>query len=801
MPSRSTIDNALYTPDRFVPAIKRLGGGRIARAGDGSIYALSGAGAIVVRLDRPTGQAIALRIPRADDGAPAALAIHAAFATDPVIARLRARSASPIAGGVSVIPHGIIVTEGGQEHSHPVIAMEWLGDFNLADAVRSMVETNDIVRLSQIGTQWQRLMLALAEERFTHGDLSPENAVLRRGDAIAIVDYDTAAWPNSPRGGIGNRERAYRHPSGETPFVVERRDDFAALAILVSLRALALEPGLLQPEGAPDEGLVFTAADFAEPARSERFHRISRMDDPETVALAAILSEACRMPAEQVPPFEEAIRVARSVAGRIRRSESEQERRPATEEPLERSAPKRLDAQERQARLTRLNAMLLRGSDRDALDYWEASGLAEDAQAKASSGRLVDAARDRLANLDRPKPTTTPAPAPPKPEETADQRRRAGWRVISTGASMARLEAAIANRDHATVLREWPDIRDTPDASRYAAIVHQFATEYWANAIRHASRTGNAEAVLEAVGQADAAGVAIPHALRPLIREAEQRAGTDAFNTMEETATWANSHPELAHALERDDDRVVAAVIEHSEREDFSDLPDPIRGRIEISLRRVDWATNVRKALRARRINQLGDLLLQPVPGADRLLSPTERARIARIRERGEAQIAVNQALSARNDRAFIQAMRRMELAGAPLPPDLDTRAFTEALERITRVTALRRAVTTPGEHDPRTVARLVPAAVMGGVEWEVVERLVNVEDVDRELVRLGHLARIREVIAGGDPDAIVAAALPDNHDVLRSLTREERAAVEAAAKNARPLPGARKPRVIPGEA
>jgi hypothetical protein len=199
MPSRSTIDNALYTPDRFVPAIKRLGGGRIARAGDGSIYALSGAGAIVVRLDRPTGQAIALRIPRADDGAPAALAIHAAFATDPVIARLRARSASPIAGGVSVIPHGIIVTEGGQEHSHPVIAMEWLGDFNLADAVRSMVETNDIVRLSQIGTQWQRLMLALAEERFTHGDLSPENAVLRRGDAIAIVDYDTAAWPNSPR--------------------------------------------------------------------------------------------------------------------------------------------------------------------------------------------------------------------------------------------------------------------------------------------------------------------------------------------------------------------------------------------------------------------------------------------------------------------------------------------------------------------------------------------------------------------------------------------------------------------------
>jgi hypothetical protein len=799
MPSRSTIDNALYDPNRFVPAIKRLGGGRIARANDGSIYALSGTNAIVVRLDRPTGQSIALRIPCADDGAPASIAIHSSFATDPVIARLRARSASPIAGGVSVVPNGIIVTEGGAERAYPVIAMEWLGDLNLADAVRSMVETNDMVRLSAIGTQWQRLILALTEERFTHGDLSPENAVLRRGDAIAIVDYDTAAWPDSPRGETGNRDLAYRHPSGEIPFVVERRDDFAALVILVSLRALALDPGVLRPGDAPnDEGLVFTAADFAEPARSERFHRISRMEDPETVALAAILAEACRMPTEQVPPFEEAIRAARSVAGRIRRSESEQERQAASGAVAENAAPKRLDAQERQARLTRLNAMLLRGGDRDAIDYWESSGLAGDDQAKASSGKLVDAARERLANLHRPKATTTPAP--PRPEETADQRRRAGWRVISTGASMARLEAAIANRDHATVLREWPDIRDTPDASRYAAVVHQFATEYWANAIRHASRSGNAEAVLEAVGQADAAGVAVPPGLRPLIREAEQRAGTGEFNWREETPTWANTHPELAHALERDDDRVVAAVIAHSEREDFSDLPDPIRARIEISLRRVEWATNVRKALRARRINQLGDLLQQPVPGSDRLLSPTERARIARIRERGEAQIAVNQALSARNDRAFIQAMRRMELVGAPLPPDLDTQAFTDALERITRVTALRRAVTTPGEHDPRTVARLVPAAVMGGVQWEVVERLVNVEDVDRELVRLGHLARIREVIAGGDPDAIVAAALPDTDDVLRSLTREERAAVEEAAKNARPLPGARKPRSIPAD-
>lgn len=302
--------------------------------------------------------------------------------------------------------------------------------------------------------------------------------------------------------------------------------------------------------------------------------------------------------------------------------------------------------------------------------------------------------------------------------------------------------------------------------------------------------------MLEAVGQADAAGVAIPAGLRPVIREAEMRVNRDGFERDQETPTWANAHPELAHALERDDDRVVAAVISSSGREDFSDLPDQAKARVELSLRRIDWAHNIRRALRTRQMGRLGDLLQQPVPGAERLLSPTERARLFRIRERGDAQIEVNQALSARNDRAFIQAMRHLEQTGAPLPPDLDTRAFDAALERITRVTALRRAVANQTEHDPRTVARLVPAAVMGGVQWEVVERLVNVEDVDRELVRLGRLSRIREVIAGGDPDAIVAAALPDTHDVLRELTREERAIVENAAQTARPLPGARKPRV-----
>ncbi|MEZ4495868.1 MAG: hypothetical protein R2845_03600 [Thermomicrobiales bacterium] len=70
----------------------------------------------------------------------------------------------------------------------------------------------------------------------------------------------------------------------------------------------------------------------------------------------------------------------------------------------------------------------------------------------------------------------SPATSPPEPPDDP----RGDWRVISTGASMARLEQAIATGDRATALNEWNDVRDVPGASRWSAAVHQIATDYWA---------------------------------------------------------------------------------------------------------------------------------------------------------------------------------------------------------------------------------------------------------------------------------------------------------------------------------
>ncbi|MEZ4495867.1 MAG: hypothetical protein R2845_03595 [Thermomicrobiales bacterium] len=195
--------------------------------------------------------------------------------------RLWGASAVPDCQGVSVIPRGIVVrSERGEVEAASVIAMEWIGDLTLNDLVRRLVATNDVVRLGGLGTRFMRLKQVLAEHRFSHGSLTPDNILMRRGDAMAIVDYDTAAWPGSPRGRMPNPLPAYRHPSGSAPAVFERRDDFAALVILVSLRALAVDSGMLFPKSLhPEHGMVLSARDLHDPRHSERFRRLSGIDD------------------------------------------------------------------------------------------------------------------------------------------------------------------------------------------------------------------------------------------------------------------------------------------------------------------------------------------------------------------------------------------------------------------------------------------------------------------------------------------------------------------------------------------
>jgi hypothetical protein len=346
---------------------------------------------------------------------------------------------------------------------------------------------------------------------------------------------------------------------------------------------------------------------------------------------------------------------------------------------------------------------------------------------------------------------------------------------------MARLDAAIEAHDHETVLREWRDIAGTPDASRYAAIVHQFATDYWAMAIRDAARRGDAERVVLAVGQADDAGVAIPAALRPVIREAQHRLDLrEAREEESEPMSWAAAWPMLAHALEQDSDRAIGAAVAGFGPDDLRSLPAPQRARIELAVHRLGWAHEVRLAMRRHDHTRLEALMRQPAPGGDRLLSSVERNRAERLMRQKEARLAVSEAIQDHDDRALIQAMQQLEESGAQLPEDLDQRAFAAALDRVTLLTALRRAAKSD-QTNPQTLARLVPAAIAATGNRAAVQRIVDVDKLEKSLLKSAQLARLREAIASKNERLIAMTATPDLLDVVKLLQPDEQAKVRHA--------------------
>ena len=102
----------------------------------------------------------------------------------------------------------------------------------------------------------------LVNQPFAHGDIKPDNILVRADGSMELVDYDGLFVPSML--GTPSREAgtpAFRHPNRPTMPFDERIDDFPLASINLSLYLIALKPGLLQKYGAKDR-LLFTETDY-----------------------------------------------------------------------------------------------------------------------------------------------------------------------------------------------------------------------------------------------------------------------------------------------------------------------------------------------------------------------------------------------------------------------------------------------------------------------------------------------------------------------------------------------------------
>jgi hypothetical protein len=142
-----------------------------------------------------------------------------------------------------------------------MLKMEWCLGTTLHTYVEEYLDQPSA--LLWLSERWRRMINELQEQGIGHGDLQHDNVLVSNG-RIKLVDYDAMFVPSlkgeeSLEPGHDN----FQHPkrAGNLHFYNERIDDFAALVVYTSLRALAVAPSLWKKYHNGDN-LIFTSKDY-----------------------------------------------------------------------------------------------------------------------------------------------------------------------------------------------------------------------------------------------------------------------------------------------------------------------------------------------------------------------------------------------------------------------------------------------------------------------------------------------------------------------------------------------------------
>ena len=198
----------------------------------------------------------------------------------------------PYLADFSYAPEGIMV--GAQRY--PILFMEWIEGPTLDVYVGEMLHRREV--MLHLASEWLRVIDALQSSGMAHGDLQHGNVIVDHG-RLRLIDHDGIFVP-SMKGWSASElgHQHYQHPQRTARYFDERLDNFSALVIYLTLLSLTERPALWQEYH--DENLLFTKADFLDPASSSLFAKIKEIG-PEHHRLAEILAGAASGPPKAVP--------------------------------------------------------------------------------------------------------------------------------------------------------------------------------------------------------------------------------------------------------------------------------------------------------------------------------------------------------------------------------------------------------------------------------------------------------------------------------------------------------------------
>lgn len=194
---------------------------------------------------------------------------------------------SPYITSVKYLEKELFVDSNCEDDEFPVLLMDWIE----GETMETFIAENytDSYEMSMLCYRFCKMAAWLRSQSFAHGDIKPDNIIVRPDGTLTLVDYDGMFVPamkgqKSPT--IGTKD--FSHPLRTIDDFDETIDDFALASIALSLKAISLDSSLLQSYGASDR-LLFSATDYLDLCKSKIFAALQGLlADVETRTLLSM---------------------------------------------------------------------------------------------------------------------------------------------------------------------------------------------------------------------------------------------------------------------------------------------------------------------------------------------------------------------------------------------------------------------------------------------------------------------------------------------------------------------------------